>query len=322
MSVGENVMSVIGENIKKLRDCTRVTQEQLADNLFVSYQAVSKWETGAAVPDTMMLPKIAEFFGTTIDELFRENMVAYRHKAERLYSIYQNCPSPENFAAAESALIKITENPTSPDCYFQTEDLRLLGNLYADHMGFCRDRAIVCYDKAIQSGRQLRASMYACFEQQKICFLAQIGRVQESIDRYLALIEEQPDDCENYICVVCAYFWAGQYEKALEYTEKALEKWIDNLMLWKLGGDVCRKLLQYDRAFQYWDKSLELNEKYRAETGANGFMEALFSKAEAYAELGEKSNAYTTWKEIAERLGEMGFSIEKEYAVKKMQEFG
>ena len=110
-----------------------------------------------------MLPKIAEFFGTTIDELFRENMVAYRNKAEHLYSIYQNCPSPENFAAAESALIKITESPTSPDCYFRTV---------------------------------------------------------------------------------------------------------------------------------------------------------------AYAELGEKSNAYTTWKEIAERLGKMGFSIEKEYAVKKMQEFG
>lgn len=314
-------MNTIGTNVKKLREKAHVTQEQLADSLFVSYQAVSKWETGAAVPDTLMLPKIAEFFGTTIDELFHENMVAYRHKGARLYSIYEDSPSPENFSAAESALLKITNAPTSPDCYFQTEDLRILGNLYAYHMEYCRDKAIEYYDKAIQKGKPLRANMYACFEQQKIHFMAQLGRAQECISQGLAMIDAQPQNQENYICVIYAYFCAGQYEQALEYVETALGKWQDNLMLYKLGGDVCHKLKQHEKAFQYWDKSLELNQKRRDATGENGFMDALFSKADAYAELGDKSNARDTWKEIAERLENMGFTIEKEYAEKKMREF-
>lgn len=41
-------MSIIGENIKKLRDERAVTQEQLAEKLCISYQAVSKWETGVS----------------------------------------------------------------------------------------------------------------------------------------------------------------------------------------------------------------------------------------------------------------------------------
>ncbi len=314
-------MSIIGQNIKKLREHAVVTQEQLAEALFVSYQAVSKWETGAAVPDTMMLPKIAEFFGTTIDELFKKNMIAYRHKAHRLYSVYQENPSSENLSAAEAELIKVTENPKSPDRYVQAEDLRLLGNLYERHMDFCRKKAIAYYDKAIASGRPLRKNMYACFEQQKINFLAQIGMAQENIEQYLAFIKEDPDNCENYICLIYAYICASQFESARRYAEEALEKWTDNVMLYKLGGDVCRKQKDYDKAFEYWDKSLELNRKHTEKTCENGFMEALYSKADAYAELGDKAKAYDTWGQIAERLGEMGFAIEKEFAEKKMTEF-
>jgi transcriptional regulator with XRE-family HTH domain len=47
-----------------------ITQEQLADVLCISAGAVSKWETGASIPDIAMLPKIANFFGVSIDKLF------------------------------------------------------------------------------------------------------------------------------------------------------------------------------------------------------------------------------------------------------------
>ena len=60
----------IGENILKMRKEKGITQEQLADVLCISAGAISKWETGASAPDIAMLPKIADFFGVSIDKLF------------------------------------------------------------------------------------------------------------------------------------------------------------------------------------------------------------------------------------------------------------
>ena len=59
----------IGAKIKSLRKEKRVTQEALAEYLHISSQAVSKWETGASSPDIDMLPKLAIFFGTSLDHL-------------------------------------------------------------------------------------------------------------------------------------------------------------------------------------------------------------------------------------------------------------
>ncbi len=67
-----NYIENIGKNIKNLRTAKGITQEALAEMLGLSYQAVSKWETGANSPDIAMLPKLAEIFGTSIDSLFRE----------------------------------------------------------------------------------------------------------------------------------------------------------------------------------------------------------------------------------------------------------
>ncbi len=60
----------IGSNIKMLRTHSNLTQEQLAERLGITYQAVSKWETGANTPDIALLPDIAAVFGVTIDTLF------------------------------------------------------------------------------------------------------------------------------------------------------------------------------------------------------------------------------------------------------------
>ena len=60
----------IGENVLKMRKEKNITQEQLADVLCISAGAISKWETGASLPDIAILPKIADFFGVSIDKLF------------------------------------------------------------------------------------------------------------------------------------------------------------------------------------------------------------------------------------------------------------
>lgn len=64
----------IGNNIKFLRNEKRFTQEQLAERLGVSYQAVSKWETNSNTPDISLLPEIAALFNVSIDSLFSDNI--------------------------------------------------------------------------------------------------------------------------------------------------------------------------------------------------------------------------------------------------------
>lgn len=63
-------MREIAISIRSLRLKNQMTQAQLANRLGVQYQTVSKWETETTVPDTAMLPTLADTFGVTIDELF------------------------------------------------------------------------------------------------------------------------------------------------------------------------------------------------------------------------------------------------------------
>ncbi len=60
----------LGRKIKALRTQQGMTQEQLAEALGVSPQAVSKWENDVTAPDIAMLPAISVTFGVTIDDLF------------------------------------------------------------------------------------------------------------------------------------------------------------------------------------------------------------------------------------------------------------
>lgn len=58
-----------GEKIQKLRNQNKWTQEQLAQKLYVSRTAVSKWESGKGYPNIDSLKDIAKLFNKTIDEL-------------------------------------------------------------------------------------------------------------------------------------------------------------------------------------------------------------------------------------------------------------
>jgi len=62
-------MASVGKNIKRLRAARGMTQEQLAEALFVTRQAVSAWETGKALPNVDALEQIAAALGADVTEV-------------------------------------------------------------------------------------------------------------------------------------------------------------------------------------------------------------------------------------------------------------
>ena len=61
---------MIGTQITNFRKKCNMTQESLAQKLGVTNQAVSKWESDQCCPDVMLLPKLADIFAVSVDELF------------------------------------------------------------------------------------------------------------------------------------------------------------------------------------------------------------------------------------------------------------
>ena len=75
----------IAETIKTLRKTAGMSQEQLAEKLHVSRQAVTKWETEGGTPDIENLRAIAALFGITVDELLTgETKVQAAHRYESI----------------------------------------------------------------------------------------------------------------------------------------------------------------------------------------------------------------------------------------------
>lgn len=63
---------MLSEKIYKLRKNSGLSQEQLAEKLNVSRQAISKWESGTAVPESEKLVTISNYFGVSVDYLLKD----------------------------------------------------------------------------------------------------------------------------------------------------------------------------------------------------------------------------------------------------------
>lgn len=93
----------IGAKIRLLRKEKRVTQEELADYLHISSQAISKWETGASCPDIDFLPKLAVYFGTSLNNLLDFDQSQVDAAVEELVA---QCGREGNDPAAAEAFLR------------------------------------------------------------------------------------------------------------------------------------------------------------------------------------------------------------------------
>ncbi|MBQ6718552.1 MAG: helix-turn-helix domain-containing protein [Clostridia bacterium] len=70
----DNVNIILATNIQNFRKRLGFTQEELAQKLGVTFQAVSKWENTKSAPDISFLPVMADLFDCSIDQLFSRDM--------------------------------------------------------------------------------------------------------------------------------------------------------------------------------------------------------------------------------------------------------
>lgn len=87
---------ILGSSIMRLRKEAGMTQEQLANALGISYQAVSKWENGVSCPDISALPLIADLFSVSIDSLFGRETVALTEVQEEPKQSGPDYPWPDD----------------------------------------------------------------------------------------------------------------------------------------------------------------------------------------------------------------------------------
>ena len=100
---------MIGNNIKRLRTERGMTQKALADKLFVSAQAVSRWENNEVEPSITTLTELAKIFGVSADEILGLETKKIENEKEN--------KTEENNNEAESSTQPKTSSrvdPTSP----------------------------------------------------------------------------------------------------------------------------------------------------------------------------------------------------------------
>lgn len=106
----------ITENLKAFRKAKGNTQEELANYLNISIQAISKWERGEGFPDILLLPAIAAYYGKSVDELLGCSEIEKAKKIEWYVSQYEkngnNGKIEENIQLMKTALKEFPDNLT------------------------------------------------------------------------------------------------------------------------------------------------------------------------------------------------------------------
>ena len=151
----------IGANIRRLRLARSMTQEQLAQKLNLTPQAVSKWENGAGMPDIQLLPELSVLLGATIDELFSMTDGARFDRVETMLEDVRFVPD-EEYAQIERWLKERRQ-----DAATRARATLLLAQLYNKRADEYHDLAAPLAREALSLNPDAKDAHNAVFEAEK-----------------------------------------------------------------------------------------------------------------------------------------------------------
>lgn len=186
----------LNNKMKELRKARGNTQEDLADYLGVTVQAVSKWERGEGMPDITFLPMISSFYSVTVDELLGVVDVQKEARINELRAEYERILCTER---DEKNTVFINPNTTKA----AVDHLRSALREFPDNRIFQDSLAstLLLYSKTCSDSEE------------KIKILDESGALCRSIIKYCA--DDRLRDSANYtLCrVLCEQGNKQQAEK-------------------------------------------------------------------------------------------------------------
>ena len=239
----------IGENIRHYRTQKELTQEELADFLGVSFQAVSKWERSLAYPDIETIPIIANFFNITIDELMGNSHIRAEEQICKYLKEYDTlelrCTSEANQEKNALAKKAYAEYPY---------DWRVI-NMYR--------HSLICGRDEEDYGDTKPTIRFLCkkilsdctndyFRQCAVSSLLAISETAEEEEKWLALLNDDfcllRDERREDIA-----FERGRTEEALKYCQANLQEYL-SWFLYKIDTLVSHDIMSPEQKIEINNK--------------------------------------------------------------------
>lgn len=290
------------DNLRRLRLEKGYTQEKLAKKLGVAPQSVSRWECGATLPDVMLLPTLAQLYGVTVDDFYREDANPYPNLAQRLLAVYEATGRSEDFLVAEREFEKLIARSHTAD------DLRTFGVLYHYMTKRSASLALDYLDAAMNMAEENSWVRYSA-AQQRIALLCDLGRGAEEAEHYGRELQADSDNVHRWLLAIAAHHFANKNERALELAKDAISRFPGNPTLYVYAGDICRELKLFDLAFAYWQQSMAMDKAP---------LDPYYSMGFCYEELGQYENAYQVWRELRQELIDRGLTQEQKLPAEHM----
>ena len=281
----------IGSQIKSFRLAKSMTQEQLAQKLGVSAQAVSKWESSTNMPDIQMLPDLAVIFGTSIDALFTMTEESRMDRVENQLDTVRFLESGV-FRQDEQFLKICMENPR-----YEARATLLLARLYNKRAQEYLDRAKPLARTALLLNPSDVQAHNAVYDAEQGPYPDwDLNNYEDLIAFYRDFVEAHPEDLRNYCWLLDLLIHDHRLEEARHYVrrmrqvestyhyemymgrickedcrlEDALDWWKkmtehspENWVVWAEYADVMAKLCRYDEAVFYYQKAMPLRPRPR-----------------------------------------------------------
>lgn len=282
----------IGKKIKTLRLQNGMTQEDLAEKLSMSSQAISKWENNVTMPDIQLLPDLSVILGVTIDDLFALTDDTHLERIENMLNNERFIPKDDFNYAEQFLKEKLNDDRKKSQC------LTLLAKLHNHRSNehreiaadYAKDALILAPNNkdnhcALQDADNGVICDWNCSNHHKL------------IEYYKNFVQNNPNYWQGYLWLMdnliadgrCAearktlesmnkihpgylyQLYGGlickeecNLSQALELWEQMTELYPDEWLAWSSRGDCMARLSRYDEAIEYYCKGYELqpNPKY------------------------------------------------------------